>query len=254
MIIAVCGKGGVGKTTLAALLVLGLAARGMKPVLAVDADPNSCLDAALGLAAPGSVGALREDAREARGMSKHEFLEYRLAECLAEGHDFDLLAMGRPEGPGCYCFANSVLRDLTSKISGRYPWVVLDNEAGLENLSRRLAPVVDLLILAADPSARGLATAGRIRDLAAEMGVAAGRVALAVNRLAGPLPRAARDLAGNLGADLVLEMPEDPELAALDRAGAALTGLSAGNPLKAAVADFLDRILQGRGTGEQGSR
>lgn len=243
MIIAVCGKGGVGKTTLSALLVLRLAARGLRPVLAVDADPNACLDAALGLPAPGSVGALREDAREARGMSKHEFLEYRLAECLAEGEDFDLLAMGRPEGPGCYCFANSVLRDLTSKISGRYPHVVLDNEAGLENLSRRLAPAVDLLILASDPSARGLATAARIRGLAAELGISAGRLALAVNRLPGPLPPAARDLAEQLGADLVLELPEDPALAALDRDGAALAALPAGNPLVAAVDGFLDRIL-----------
>lgn len=241
-----CGKGGVGKTTLSALLVLRLAARGMKPVLAVDADPNACLDQALGLPAPGSVGALREDAREARGMSKHEFLEYRLAECLAEGEDFDLLAMGRPEGPGCYCFANSVLRDLTSKISGRYPYVVLDNEAGLENLSRRLAPAVDLLILASDPSARGLATAARIRGLAAELGITAARTALAVNRLAGPLPPAARDLAEKIGADLILELPEDAALAAADRAGEPLTVLPPDNPLVRAVDDFLDRAVQSR--------
>jgi len=240
----VCGKGGVGKTTLSALLVLRLAARGQKPVLAVDADPNSCLDLALGLAAPGSVGALREDAREARGMSKHEFLEYRLAECLAEAEDFDLLAMGRPEGPGCYCFANSVLRDLTSKISSRYPHVVLDNEAGLENLSRRLAPAVDLLVLASDPSARGLATAARIRGLAAELGITAARTALAVNRLATPLPDAARDLARDLGADFLLELPEDPTLAALDREGTPLTALPPDNPLVVAVDGFLDLAVQ----------
>lgn len=243
LIIAVCGKGGVGKTTLSALLVLRLAARGMKPVLAVDADPNACLDQALGLPAPGSVGALRENARDARGMSKHEFLEYRLAECLAEGEDFDLLAMGRPEGPGCYCFANSVLRDLTSKISGRYPHVVLDNEAGLENLSRRLAPSVDLLVLAADPSARGLATAARIRALAAELGILAARTALAVNRLAGPLSPAARETADNLAADFLLQLPEDPALAALDREGTPLAALPPDNPLVAAVDAFLDRIL-----------
>ncbi|MEW5772437.1 MAG: AAA family ATPase [Thermodesulfobacteriota bacterium] len=243
MIIAVCGKGGVGKTTLAALLVLRLAARGCRPVLAVDADPNACLDAALGLPAPGSVGALREDAREARGMSKHEFLEYRLAECLAEGEDFDLLAMGRPEGPGCYCFANSVLRDLTSQMSGRYPYVVLDNEAGLENLSRRLAPAVDLMILASDPSARGLATAARIRGLARELGIKAGRLALAVNRLSGPLPPAARDLAAKMGTDLILQLPEDPALAALDREGTPLDRLPADNPLVAAADAFLERML-----------
>lgn len=233
----------MGKTTLSALLVLRLAARGQKPVLAVDADPNSCLDLALGLPAPGSVGALREEAREAKGMSKHEFLEYRLAECLAEGDDFDLLAMGRPEGPGCYCFANSVLRDLTSRISGRYPHVVLDNEAGLENLSRRLAPSVDLLILASDPSARGLATAARIRGLAAELGILAARTALAVNRLAAPLSDTARAMADDLGADFLLELPEDAELAALDREGAPLTALAGDNPLVRAVDQFLDRIL-----------
>lgn len=233
----------MGKTTLSALLVLRLAARGQKPVLAVDADPNSCLDLALGLPAPGSVGALREEAREAKGMSKHEFLEYRLAECLAEGDDFDLLAMGRPEGPGCYCFANSVLRDLTSRISGRYPHVVLDNEAGLENLSRRLAPSVDLLILASDPSARGLATATRIRGLATELGILAARTALAVNRLAAPLSDTARAMADDLGADFLLELPEDAELAALDREGAPLTALAGDNPLVRAVDQFLDRIL-----------
>ncbi len=233
----------MGKTTLAALLVLRLAARGLTPVLAVDADPNSCLDLALGLPAPGSVGALREEAREAKGMSKHEFLEYRLAECLAEGDDFDLLAMGRPEGPGCYCFANSVLRDLTSKVAGRYPHVVLDNEAGLENLSRRLAPSVDLLILASDPSARGLATAARIRGLAAELGILAARTALAVNRLTLPLSDTARALAGDLDADFLLELPEDAALAALDREGAPLTALPGHNALVRAVDQFLDRIL-----------
>lgn len=236
----------MGKTTLAALLVLRLAARGHRPILAVDADPNSCLDAALGLPAPDSVGALREDAREAKGMSKPEFLEYRLAESLAEGRDFDLLAMGRPEGPGCYCFANSILRELTSKLAGRYPFVVLDNEAGLENLSRRLAPEVDLLILASDPSARGLATASRLRDLAAEMGIRTGRQALAVNRLAGPLPEAARDLAARMGTDLILELPEDAALAAVDRAGDPLFALPPDNPLVRAVDGFLDRAVQGR--------
>jgi CO dehydrogenase maturation factor len=198
------------------------------------------------VAAPGSVGTLREDAREAKGMSKPEFLQYRLAECLAESEAFDLLRMGRPEGSGCYCFANALLRDLLAQVAGRYQAVVLDNEAGLENLSRRLATKVDLLVVASDPSARGLATAARIRDLAREMGIECGKLALAVNRLRGPLPPLAQATAEDLGADLVLALPEDPDLTALDLAGLPLTELPPDNPLVAAVDDFLDRATAAR--------
>jgi CO dehydrogenase maturation factor len=143
-LIAVAGKGGVGKTTVAALLVMRLLQRECRPVLVVDADPNNCLDAALGVNVVKTVGGVREDARKftydgiVRGMDKKRFLELRIAESLVESDDFDLIAMGRSEGPGCYCYANNVLKAVLKAMVSRYPYVVLDNEAGLENLSRRI--------------------------------------------------------------------------------------------------------------------
>ena len=138
--IAITGKGGVGKTTLAGLLISRLIASGRRPVLAVDADPNSCLDHVLGVRMKQTIGGVREEARIiagkglSAGVSKQELLELKISESLVESSDFDFLAMGRPEGPGCYCYANNVLKSALEKIAHEYPWVVIDNEAGLENL------------------------------------------------------------------------------------------------------------------------
>ncbi|MBF0482635.1 MAG: AAA family ATPase [Desulfovibrionaceae bacterium] len=253
-IFAIAGKGGVGKTTVAALIVAALARQGARPVLAVDADPNSCLDAVLGVTVEKTVGRLREDVRgEAAavpGMSKRELLELRLAESLAEGEDFDLISMGRPEGPGCYCYANSVLRDILGRVAGQYPFVVMDNEAGLENLSRRIAPAVDTLILVADPSRRGLGTLARLHALALEMAVSFSRLVLVVNRLRGPEPPGyAFELAAATGADGLIGLPEDAALAALDEAGQSLLGLPPDNPVAASVAALV-RGLTGEAAGK----
>ena len=189
--IAITGKGGVGKTTLAALLVRCLIESGRRPVLAVDADPNTSLDAALGVRLRHTLGGVREEARQvagqglSSGISKQQLLELKISECLVEGQDFDFLAMGRPEGPGCYCYANNVLRATLAEVTGQYPWVVIDNEAGLENLSRRIAPRVDLMIMVADPSSRGLETLRRLYALAREMDVSWSRLILVVNRVRG---------------------------------------------------------------------
>jgi len=162
--VAITGKGGVGKTTVASLLVTRLIARGCAPVLAIDADPNTCLDSALGVEIEKTIGGVREEAREmagrglAAGVSKREMLELKIAESMVEAEGFDLIAMGRPEGPGCYCYANNVLKEVIAQIAENYPYVVLDNEAGLENLSRRILRRVDLMIMVADPSKRGLDT------------------------------------------------------------------------------------------------
>jgi len=247
-IIAIAGKGGVGKTTVAALAVAALVRQGARPVLAVDADPNSCLDAVLGVAVENTVGRLREDVRNqaaaATGMSKRELLELRIAESLVEGADCDLISMGRPEGPGCYCYANNLLRGVLGELAGQYPYVVIDNEAGLENLSRRIAPKVDTLILVADPSKRGLDTLLRLHDLALEMAVSYSRLILVVNRLRGPeLPGAAFDLAAATNAGQLVGLPEDAQLAALDEAGASLLGLSPDNPVAAGVAVLVRSLL-----------
>ena len=250
--VAIAGKGGVGKTTVASLVVARLIARGCAPVLAVDADPNTCLDAALGVEVEKTIGALREEAREmagrglAAGVSKREALELRIAESMVEAEGFDLIAMGRPEGPGCYCYANNVLREVIAQIAENYPYLVLDNEAGLENLSRRILRRVNLLIMVADPSKRGLDTVGRLCDLAAEMDVRYERLAIIVNRLRGrDLPEAASALKERTGADWVVALPEDETLAELGERGEALARLPEDHP----VVEKLDRFLREAGLG-----
>jgi CO dehydrogenase maturation factor len=250
--VAITGKGGVGKTTVASLAVARLIARGCAPVLAVDADPNTCLDAALGLEVEKTIGAVREEAREmaglglAAGVSKREVLELKIAESMVEAEGFDLIAMGRPEGPGCYCYANNVLKQAIAQIAQNYPYVVLDNEAGLENLSRRILRRVDLLIMVADPSKRGLETVGRLYDLAAEMAVRHERLAIVVNRLRGrDLPEVASALREKTGADYVVALPEDETIATMGERGEALMRLPEENP----VVEILDRFLTEMGLG-----
>ncbi len=245
-IIALAGKGGVGKTTLAALTVTALARLGRAPILAVDADPNSCLGAALGVGSVKSIGNLREEAMAAgdpvssMGMSKRELLELRIAEGLCEGEDFDLIAMGRPEGPGCYCYANAVLKDIMGQITDNYPYVVLDNEAGLENLSRRLAPRADLLVLVADPSRQGVETVKRIFDLAGELGIVHDALAVAVNRLRpGPLPPPVAALRQSLPAYRFIGLPSDEDIAARAEAGLPLLDIAEDNPVYAGIRDLL---------------
>jgi CO dehydrogenase maturation factor len=245
-LIAVAGKGGVGKTTLAALMVMRLIQKGTRPVLAVDADPNSCLDAALGVNVVKTVGGVREDARifaqegMVRGMDKQRFLQLRIAESLVEDHDFDLIAMGRSEGPGCYCYANNILKAVLQEMISRYPCVVLDNEAGLENLSRRIVNKVDLLVMVTDPAARGFETVKRLHALAAEMEVVYERLAIVINRLRRPeLPEGAQELKIATGADLVVGLPDDEDIYGLGEQSGNLRGLSKDHQMFAG----LDKIL-----------
>lgn len=245
-LIAVSGKGGVGKTTVAALMVLRLIGRGVRPILAVDADPNSCLDSALGVRALKSVGGVREDARSfaqegmVRGMDKHRFLQLKIAESLVEDRDFDLVAMGRSEGPGCYCYANNVLKAVLQEMVSQYPAVVLDNEAGLENLSRRIVNKVDLLVMVTDPTVRGLETVRRLHALAGEMEIAYDRLAIVVNRLRRPgLPAGAEALGAALGAHDVIGLPDDEAICDVAEKDGNLRGIQSGSPLF----EGIDRIL-----------
>jgi CO dehydrogenase maturation factor len=248
--IAISGKGGVGKTTVAALVVLRLIAHGRRPVLAVDADPNTCLDMALGVRVQHTVGGVREEARvlaaagHSAGVAKQELLRVKIAKSLVETDDFDLIAMGRSEGPGCYCFANNALRSTLTEIADDYPFVVIDNEAGLENLSRRIVRKVDLMVMVADPSRQGLETVRRLFGLAQEMGIKLKNHALVVNRLRGKaLPEDASKLQAETGACLALGLPDDGEISRLAEEGLNLRAISASNPVVAGV----DRLLEDAG-------
>jgi len=182
--VAVAGKGGVGKSTISALLVRSLSAQGT--VLAVDADPNSNLGQKLGVDVQGTVGEVREGLLSKQGtlpkdMSKQEYLKLKLREILSEGDSLDLLTMGRPEGPGCYCYVNNLLRVFVDQLMDSYSYVILDNEAGMEHLSRRTARNMDLLLLVSDASQIGISTAKRLSDLARELELKVGRKMLLIN-------------------------------------------------------------------------
>jgi len=238
--IAVTGKGGVGKTTFTALLIRLLVESKQGAVLAVDADPNLNLDAALGLTLTDTVGDLREEGLDRAqslpgGMAKAEFLQLRVQQALAESEGFDLLAMGRPEGPGCYCFANSILRACVDKIGKQYAYVVIDCEAGLEHLSRRTAGDVDALFLLSDPSLRSLETAARVMRLIEELHTGVGERVLAFTRVVDGISDELRAAARDRGLPKPFLIPEDAELRNLDMQGKPLVDVSQNSPALAAV-------------------
>jgi len=185
-VVAVAGKGGVGKTTFSALAVRHLHEKTGEVVLAVDADPNANLGAKLGTEAGRTLGSIREEIiahgeEPPPGMAKQEFIDYQIRLALKEGDGFDLLTMGRQEGPGCYCYVNNILRTLVDSISERYEYVVIDNEAGMEHLSRRTTRASDVLFVVSDSSRAALESASRIASLAREMNLKIGRTALVKN-------------------------------------------------------------------------
>ncbi len=187
-IIAVAGKGGVGKTTISAILVCHLL-KIDRPVLAVDADPNSNLNVALGMEYEETIADIREEVKKQTpdNFSKSEFFGLRLEEALSEGNGFDLLVMGRPEGPGCYCAVNNILREYLLRISKKYKFVVIDNEAGMEHLSRRTAAAVDLLLLVSDPTMVGINSAITAFKTAKNAGIKIKDIALVINKAKGEL-------------------------------------------------------------------
>jgi len=218
-IIAFSGKGGVGKTTLAALTLRKLVRIGRRPILAVDADPNATLAMTLGVDCPETIADLRDRVGEAakddvNTIPKTRLVDQWLAEILAEEAGFDLLAMGRPEGPKCYCYVNGLLRRYLSVLRDNYACVVVDCEAGMEYLSRLVIDDVASLVLVAEPTPVGLATAGRIARLADSLGVRIRRRVLAINKVGqygGDVPASAvPDLPG---VEAVVEIPFDADLA-----------------------------------------
>lgn len=185
--IAIAGKGGTGKTTVASLIVRIIKEKKLGSILAVDADPNSNLAQALGVEVKETIGSILEDISSHPekipcGMSKDRFMEYRLQTSIAEGEGFDVLVMGRPEGPGCYCYVNNVLRNIMARLIDNYDYIVIDNEAGLEHLSRRTTRYADALVVVSDATLVGLVCAKRINDLVRELDIQTKKRFLIINR------------------------------------------------------------------------
>ncbi|MBU2598452.1 MAG: AAA family ATPase [Actinobacteria bacterium] len=188
--IAISGKGGTGKTTISALIIKYLIEKKHIPVLAVDADPNSNLYYYLGVEKEDTIGNLREEVlKEAKsgkipaGISKETVFELKFQRSIVENKGFDLLTMGRPEGPGCYCYANIVLRRYVDELSKNYKFIVIDNEAGMEHLSRRTTQNIEDLLIISDPTPIGIITAGRIRNLVYELELNVNNIYLVLNRI-----------------------------------------------------------------------
>ncbi len=247
--VAVAGKGGTGKTTLAGLIVRALKERGEGPVLAIDADPSSNLHAVLGLPLERTVGDIREEAGEkARsgrleaGVAKADLLDYEINASLVESQGVDLLAMGRPEGPGCYCAANSMLRTIVDRIAGSYPWVVIDNEAGLEHLSRRTTRDVDLLLVLSDPSLRGVTAAARVVELVAELDTRVGDQLFVLNGVDGESPPELAAAIAAAGLQVGLVIPADDDVRRFDAVGRPLVELPEQSPMVAAARAVCDLL------------
>jgi CO dehydrogenase maturation factor len=185
--IAVSGKGGTGKTTLAGMVIRFLLDRGKGPILAVDADSNSNLNEVLGVEVRSTIGDARELMKKdvPVGMTKDIWFELKVQESLTEAKGFDLVAMGRPEGPGCYCAANTLARKCLDLLTGNYQYIVIDNEAGMEHFSRLTTRDVDLLFIVSDSTQRGILTASRIRGLIHELDLRIVQEVLVLNRVQG---------------------------------------------------------------------
>jgi CO dehydrogenase maturation factor len=247
--IAISGKGGTGKSTLSALIVRWLKDRDMGPILAVDADSNVNLNDLLGVQIEETVGAIREELKKSAhklpgGMTKQEFLEYKIHASLRETRDFDLIAMGRPEGPGCYCYANNLLRDILKTLSDNYKVVVIDNEAGMEHLSRRTVQKIDTLLLVSDPTVRGIRAAEKISKLLSELDTRVERKLLVLNRVKEPIPEILTTTIDELDLPLFFSIPEDDTLLRMDQAGKPIWKIAEDSPAFQAVHHMMKELME----------
>ncbi|HEX7974117.1 MAG TPA: AAA family ATPase [Anaerolineales bacterium] len=257
--IALAGKGGVGKTTIAGMVIKYLVQSQPGSVLAIDADPSSNLNMVLGLDLEWTVGDIREDLLTqvkasltaggaamgalSGGISKREYLDYHIRSSLAEGDRFDLIAMGQPEGAGCYCAVNHNLREVVDAMSKNYSYVVIDNEAGMEHLSRRTTRDVQHLLIVSDPTQRGIVAAERIASFRKELDIRIENTYLVLNRLMGEVPEALQERIDALEIPLLGVVPADRDLANFEFSGRPLVDLGDESPVYQSVASMLKQIL-----------
>ena len=245
--IAIAGKGGTGKTSISALLVNILSKKGV--VLAIDGDPSSNLSIALGLPLECTVGRIREDMTISvqkgtydNSIAKPDYLQMKVMQCMVESEKIDLLAMGRPEGPGCYCAANNMLRVAIDRIGENYDYVIIDCEAGMEHVSRQTTRDIDILILVSDSSVKGLITASNMKDLIGELRTNVGKIGLVLNRVKSDLLPEGKDIIDKAGLELVATIPADPNMAEVDGRGLPLSQLPTDSPLYNGVHDIATKL------------
>jgi CO dehydrogenase maturation factor len=250
--IAMAGKGGVGKTTLCGLFIDYLVGAGKGPILAVDADPNSNLNEVLGVETETTLGDIREEIAKAEfaeknpiptGMSKQDYANFRFGAALTEMDDYDILVMGRTQGKGCYCFVNDLLRDQLNRYYKNYNYLIVDNEAGLEHISRGILPPVDLILLVSDCSKRGIQAAGRIAEMIEQLDFKANKVCLIVNRAPeGKLEQSLLDEIAEQNLSLIGVIPMDDMVYKYDAEGKAMVSLPGDSSVKKALGEIILKL------------
>jgi CO dehydrogenase maturation factor len=244
--IALAGKGGSGKTTMAGLLIKYLVKANKTPILAVDADCNANLNEVLGLEIKDTLGNAREEMKKGivpGGMTKDIFMEMKLEEAMVEAPGYDLVVMGQPEGAGCYCAANTLLAGFMDRLAGNYPFIVMDNEAGMEHISRLTTKNVDILLIVSDSSRRGIQAAIRIDDLAKRLNIVVGKSYAVINQIKeAPSDQALKMIEAG-GLELAGTVPEDRTVYDFDFNGRPTIEMPEDCPSVQAAFTIFDKIL-----------
>jgi CO dehydrogenase maturation factor len=245
--IALAGKGGTGKTTIAGMLIKYLVLREKIPVLAVDADSNANLNEVLGLEIIDTLGNAREEMKKGKvpsGMTKDVFMSMKLEQAIVETEGYDLIVMGQPEGAGCYCAANNLLSGFLERLTGNYPYIVMDNEAGMEHISRLTTSNVDILLIVSDTSTRGLQTAIRINRLANKLNIGVSKSYLIINKVKEKLPEAVFDRIQNNGFEIAGTIPDDSTLYEYDLKGIPTIKMPNDNKAVQAAFELFNNIIK----------